>query len=103
MPSYHPPIRDMQFLLHEVFGAVATLKGLPAHAETDADTLNAVLEEGGRLRAFGIRDMCARLGLAIERSGDDPSNICIEDHRRHSEGEGLHGGCSVFADPGKCA
>ena len=48
MPSYTAPVKDMQFLLHEVFDAVGTLKTLPPHAEIDADTLNAVLEEGGK-------------------------------------------------------
>ena len=48
MPQYTPPLRDMQFLLHEVFDAVGVLKALPAHAEVDVDTLNAVLEEGGK-------------------------------------------------------
>ena len=48
MPQYNPPIRDMQFLLHEVFDAVPTLQSLPAHAGVDADTLNAVLVEGGK-------------------------------------------------------
>ena len=48
MPQYTPPLRDMQFLLHDVLDAVPTLKQLPAHADIDADTLNAVLEEGGK-------------------------------------------------------
>ena len=51
MPHYSPPIRDMQFLLYEVFDAVATLRTLPAHADIDADTINAVLEEGGKFAA----------------------------------------------------
>ncbi len=51
MPQYNPPIRDMQFLLHEVFDAVSTLKILPAHAEIDADTVNAVLEQAGKFAA----------------------------------------------------
>ena len=51
MPQYSPPLRDMQFLLYEVFDAVGVLKALPAHAEVDADTLNAVLEEGGKFAA----------------------------------------------------
>ena len=48
MPQYTPPLRDMQFVLHEVLDAVGTLRPLPAHAEVDADTINAVLEEGGK-------------------------------------------------------
>ncbi len=51
MPQYNPPIRDMQFLLHEVFDAVATLNTLPPHAEVDESTLNAVLDEGGKFAA----------------------------------------------------
>ena len=46
MPTYNPPLRDMQFVLHEVFNVEARFKAMPAHADTDADTINAVLEEG---------------------------------------------------------
>ena len=38
MPSYNPPLRDMQFLLHEVFGVEQEYKAMPKHAEVDADT-----------------------------------------------------------------
>jgi alkylation response protein AidB-like acyl-CoA dehydrogenase len=48
MAQYTPPLRDMQFVMHEVLDVVAELKALPAHADIDADTINAVLEEGGK-------------------------------------------------------
>ncbi|MFT4268694.1 MAG: acyl-CoA dehydrogenase C-terminal domain-containing protein [Xenophilus sp.] len=51
MPTYTPPLRDMQFVLHEVFHVADELKAMPAHAETDADTINAVLEEAGKFAA----------------------------------------------------
>lgn len=51
MPTYTPPLRDMQFLMHEVFHVVDELKPCPPHAELDIDTLNAVLEEGGKFAA----------------------------------------------------
>ncbi|WP_334153503.1 acyl-CoA dehydrogenase C-terminal domain-containing protein [Tepidimonas sp.] len=51
MPQYTPPLRDMQFILHEVFHVVDELKVCPPHAEVDADTINAVLEEGGKFAA----------------------------------------------------
>jgi hypothetical protein len=51
MPQYNPPLRDMQFVLHELLGAVDELKLLPRHADIDADTINAVLEEGGKFAA----------------------------------------------------
>ena len=51
MPTYTPPLRDMQFVLHEVLKVTDELKVLPPHAEVDADTINAVLEEGGKFAA----------------------------------------------------
>jgi alkylation response protein AidB-like acyl-CoA dehydrogenase len=51
MPHYTPPLRDMQFVLHELFNVVDQLKLLPKHADIDAGTLNAVLEEGGKFAA----------------------------------------------------
>jgi alkylation response protein AidB-like acyl-CoA dehydrogenase len=48
MAQYTPPLRDMQFVLHELFNVVDELKAMPTHAEIDADTINAVLEEGGK-------------------------------------------------------
>ena len=66
MAQYTPPLRDLQFVLHELFNVVDELKALPAHAEIDADTINAVLEEGGKfaaqvvapLNAVGDREGC---------------------------------------------
>ena len=51
MAQYTPPLRDMQFVLHELFDVSAEFKRLPRHAEVDADTINAVLEEGGKFAA----------------------------------------------------
>ncbi|HEY9026535.1 MAG TPA: acyl-CoA dehydrogenase N-terminal domain-containing protein, partial [Burkholderiaceae bacterium] len=35
MPQYNPPLRDMQFVLHEVLNVVDELKQMPQHAEID--------------------------------------------------------------------
>lgn len=48
MPTYNPPLRDMQFVMHEVLKVVDDLKQIPKHADMDADTITAVLEEGGK-------------------------------------------------------
>jgi len=53
MPQYNPPLRDMQFVLHEVLNIADEFKALPKHAEVDAETINAVLEEGGKF-ASGV-------------------------------------------------
>ncbi|MGE4378069.1 MAG: acyl-CoA dehydrogenase C-terminal domain-containing protein [Burkholderiaceae bacterium] len=51
MPRYTPPLRDIEFVLHEVFGLSDELKAMPPYAELDAATLRAVLEEGGKFAA----------------------------------------------------
>jgi alkylation response protein AidB-like acyl-CoA dehydrogenase len=48
MGQYTAPLRDMQFVLHELLNVEQELKQLPTHAETDADIINQVLEEGGK-------------------------------------------------------
>ena len=62
MAKYTPPLRDMQFVLHEVFDVVSEFKQIPAYAEVDADTINAVLEEGGKFASEVI--------FPINSSGD---------------------------------
>ncbi|OIP15735.1 MAG: acyl-CoA dehydrogenase [Comamonadaceae bacterium CG2_30_59_20] len=51
MAIYTPPLRDMQFVMHEVLNVTADLQAMPMHADMDADTINAVLEEGGKFAA----------------------------------------------------
>ncbi|UUX96731.1 acyl-CoA dehydrogenase C-terminal domain-containing protein [Aquabacterium sp. J223] len=73
MPQYNPPLRDMQFVLHELFNATETLKALPAHADIDAETINAVLEEGGKFAAEVL--------FPLNRSGDEEG--CTLDAKTH--------------------
>jgi alkylation response protein AidB-like acyl-CoA dehydrogenase len=51
MPSYTPPLRDMRFVLHEVLNVTGALKDIPAYADMDAETIDAVIEEGGKFAA----------------------------------------------------
>ena len=48
MPSYTPPLRDMQFVLHELLKVSDSYKEMPHYADADAETINAILEEGGK-------------------------------------------------------
>jgi len=65
MAIYTPPLRDMQFVMHEVLNVTADLQAMPVHADMDADTINAVLEEGGKFAANVL--------LPINISGDTES------------------------------
>ncbi len=48
MGQYVAPLRDMQFVLHELLKVEDEFKQLPKHAEIDKDIVNQVLEEGGK-------------------------------------------------------
>ena len=48
MSSYTPPLRDMQFVMHELLNVTADLQAIPQFADTDVETINAILEEGGK-------------------------------------------------------
>ncbi len=65
MAHYTPPLRDMHFVLHELLKVTDTLKTLPPHAEVDVDTLNAVLEEGGKF----AREVIAPLNQSGDAEG----------------------------------
>ncbi|MES3011408.1 MAG: acyl-CoA dehydrogenase C-terminal domain-containing protein [Pseudomonadota bacterium] len=73
MPTYNPPLRDMQFLMHEVFKVTDEFKALPKHADVDADTINAVLEEAGKF--------AAEVTFPLNISGDEEG--CTLDRATH--------------------
>ena len=73
MTQYQPPLRDMQFVMHEVLNVVDELKQCPKHAELDADMINAVLEEGGKFAAEVL--------LPLNLSGD--AEGCVLDKTTH--------------------
>jgi alkylation response protein AidB-like acyl-CoA dehydrogenase len=71
MAQYTPPLRDMQFVMHEMLNVVDELKQLPAHAEIDADTIDAVLEEGGKFAAevlFPLNQAGDEQGCALDKA-----------------------------------
>ena len=47
MPVYNAPIKDMQFLLHDVLNVTAS--SVPGYDELDTDFTNAILEEAGKI------------------------------------------------------
>ncbi|QIH11320.1 MULTISPECIES: acyl-CoA dehydrogenase C-terminal domain-containing protein [unclassified Pseudomonas] len=64
MADYKAPLRDMRFVLNEVFEVDKLWGQLPALAETvDAETVEAILEEAGKVTARSIGP--------LSRSGDE--------------------------------
>ena len=62
MGQYIPPLRDIQFVMHELLDTEGTLKQMPAHADMDVDTINAIVEEAGKFASSII--------FPLNQSGD---------------------------------
>ncbi|HMO46792.1 MAG TPA: acyl-CoA dehydrogenase C-terminal domain-containing protein [Rubrivivax sp.] len=92
MPSYTPPLRDMQFVMHELLHAVDELKTLPRHKDIDAETMNSVLEEGGKFAA----EVIAPLNAAGDAQG------CTLDQKTHEvrTPEGFKGAYARYVEGG---
>lgn len=64
MPEYHAPLRDMRFVLHEVFAAPDLWARLPMLAgQVDGDMADAILEEAAKVTGGLI--------APLNRSGDE--------------------------------
>ncbi|MGV8894338.1 MAG: acyl-CoA dehydrogenase C-terminal domain-containing protein [Burkholderiaceae bacterium] len=74
MGQYVAPLRDMQFVLHELLHVEDVLKQLPKHADIDADIINQVLEEGGKFTSEVL--------FPLNHSGDREG--CHHDKDAHS-------------------
>ncbi len=71
MPQYTPPLRDMQFVMHEVLKVTDEFKAIPKHADIDRETIDAVLEEGGKFAAevtFPLNISGDAEGCTLDRS-----------------------------------
>ena len=62
MAIYKAPIRDMQFVLHELLEVERTFAELPGGEEASADIIDAILEEGAKL--------CENVVFPTNRTGD---------------------------------
>ena len=99
MAEYKAPLRDMRFVLNEVFNVAEQWAQLPGLAEVvDADTAMAVLEEAGKVTAKSI----APLSRAADEEGchwengavSTPAGF-IEAYKTYAEG----GWVGVGGDP----
>jgi len=91
MADYKAPLRDMRFVLNEVFDAPALWQSLPALAEVvDAPTAEAILEEAGKITGNTI--------APLNRSGDEEG--CRWDNGAVSTPAGYRDAYRLYAEGG---
>ena len=91
MADYQAPLRDMRFVLNEVFDAPKLWQTLPALAEVvDAETADAILEEAGKITAHSI--------APLNRSGDEEG--CRWDAGAVSTPAGYRDAYQLYAEGG---
>ena len=73
MAQYTAPLRDIQFVMHELLDVGATLKDLPAQAEVTRELIDQVVEEGGKF--------CAEVLFPLNQVGDREG--CVLDQTTH--------------------
>ena len=94
MASYQAPIRDMQFVLHELLQVEEQFSGLPGFEETTADVIDAILEEGAKL--------CENIIVPTNRIGDeqgcrfDNGNVTTPDGFKEAYKKFMEGGWAVM-------
>jgi alkylation response protein AidB-like acyl-CoA dehydrogenase len=100
MPSYTPPLRDMQFVLLEVLHVTDDLKQMPKHADIDVDTIAAVLEEGGKFASeviFPLNQIGDEQGCSLNR---DTHEVKTPDGFKAAYDQYVQGGWpALSADP----
>ncbi|MCB1868257.1 MAG: acyl-CoA dehydrogenase family protein, partial [Gammaproteobacteria bacterium] len=98
MPSYKAPIRDLQFVYHELLEADRTLTALPGFEETSPDLVDAILEEGAKLFEQQIQPLNQsgdRQGCSFRNGEVATPDGFREAYRAYTEG----GWCSLAVDP----
>ena len=99
MADYKAPLRDMRFVLNEVFEVATLWAQLPALAETvDAETVEAILEEAGKVTAKSIAPLSRSAdeeGCHWDNGAVTTSAGFVDAYRTYAEG----GWVSVGGDP----
>ena len=97
MQTYKAPLRDMRFLLHEVFGGTA-LASRPGEESLAPDLVDSILEEAGRF----VEEVLAPLNAAGDEEGCHYENGVVRTPKGFKAAYGLfrEGGWTALAcDP----
>jgi len=91
MADYQAPLRDMRFLLNEIFDAPGQWASLPGLSENvDPETADAILEEAGKIAAGSL--------APLNQKGDEEG--CHWDNGAVTTPEGFREAYQTYAEGG---
>ncbi len=90
MSEYIAPVKDMSFVLHDVFKTVSQLEQMKHPLELDEDLINAILEEAGKF--------CSQVLDPINRNGDEQG--CVHEGDTVTTPDGFKQAFSQFVESG---
>lgn len=90
MTQYKAPLRDMRFALHEMLHVTEQFKQLPAYADVDRDTMDAIMEEAAK---FAENELSP-----LNRTGDEEG--CRWDNGAVTTPKGFKEAYSKFVELG---
>ena len=90
MAKYHAPLRDMQFVLHELLDVDGLFSALPGCEDASADLIDSVLEEAAKL--------CEEVVFPTNRVGDEEG--CRLEDGRVTTPPGFKEAYAAFAEGG---
>ncbi|MEH6459012.1 acyl-CoA dehydrogenase C-terminal domain-containing protein [Chitinimonas sp. JJ19] len=70
MATYRAPLRDMQFVLHELLNVESTLTALPGYQDANRDLIDSVLEEAAKFAQEVL--------FPLNRSGDEEGCTLVD-------------------------
>src|SRR5215831_11049305 len=92
MTTYTAPLRDMRFVLHELFDAPGTLAKLAGFEDATPDVLDAVLDECAKL--------CEEVLFPLNQTGDQEG--CRFEAGRVTTPKGFKEAYKQYAEGGWC-
>ena len=98
MTVYSVPLREMRFVLHDVFGAADKLTALPGYEDATADLMDAVLDECAKLCEgvlFPINQSSDQEGCTFKDGKVTTPKGFKEAYKQYAEG----GWCGLTASP----
>ena len=98
MPAYKAPLRDMRFLINEVFDFPAHYKGLANGKDADPDTVNAILDECAKF----CEEVLSPLNLTGDQEGCTLENGVVKTPKGFKEAyqQFTAGGWQGLSHPG---